>query len=235
MICIAICNERVVQRRTLRNLVCAWAKERGESVRLACYVSDEHFFEVWQKKMHFDILISEIKTNQTDGLVLARRIRQTDNELLLLFVVETEALAMQAYEVQAFACLMKPVVSVQFSECIDRAVQHIARNTALFTFTANGKCYRIPMQDIMYFEVQGHYVTLYTQQEAIRFPCAINRLEKMLPEAFLRIQRSIVVNIDWVHVACYGNVVLRNAAKTTLSIGRGWRNTTKAAIMNINK
>ena len=62
---------------------------------------------------------------------------------------------------------------------------------------ADGKIYRLPLQDILYLEAMGDYVRFHTDSGSITTHDTLKNLEKTLPEsAFLRIHRSHIAAID---------------------------------------
>ena len=57
----------------------------------------------------FDLIFLDIDLGGMDGMALARKIRETDSEVPILFLTNHKEYVFEGYEVQAFRYLLKPV------------------------------------------------------------------------------------------------------------------------------
>ena len=90
--------------------------------------------------------------------------------------------------------------------------------------TANRKKTQIAYDEIMYIESLSDYVLIYTSQETIRSKMKISHLAQDLPEHFLRIHRSFIVNSHRILSTTNNSIQLENVQ---LNIGRSYRNEIK--------
>lgn len=80
---------------------------------------------------------------------------------------------------------------------------------------------RIPYKEIIYIESLGDYLRIHHKdQEETDSKEKISSLEKRLPETFIRIHRSFIVNRDKVSAVSYEEVTLGNIK---LNIGRSYK------------
>jgi len=89
---------------------------------------------------------------------------------------------------------------------------------------ANGRILFLDQNEILWLEAEGNYVQIHTHQNQVMVRCGISILEKELASNFLRISRSIIVNLNYVREMqpwLRGNyrVVMSDGAQLTLTHG----------------
>jgi two-component system, LytTR family, response regulator len=107
----------------------------------------------------------------------------------LVFLSAPDQYAIRAFEINAIDYLLKPVT-------VDRFVQSLARAKARLR---TGKTSFIGVQDVDWIRAAENYVELHVAQANNLLHVTMNTLEKSPdPETFLRIHRSLIVNLHWV-------------------------------------
>jgi DNA-binding LytR/AlgR family response regulator len=87
--------------------------------------------------------------------------------------------------------------------------------------TSHRKSVKIPYSDISYIESYSDYVKICsTKNEAISSKIKISQIAKELPENFLRIHRSFIINTEKILSFDYHTVEID---KTSLNIGRTYK------------
>lgn len=94
---------------------------------------------------------------------------------------------------------------------------------------SNRKMTKIPMDEIVYIESLSDYIKVVTINDEIVSKEKISRLSERLPEMFLRIHRSFIVNTDRIKSVAFDKVVVNN---TELNIGRSYRTEVKEVLKN---
>lgn len=150
----------------------------------------------------FDILFLDIGMQPLNGLELARRLRARGDESKLVFITAHRQYAVDAYDVEAFHYLMKPVdlkkleiVLLKLCSILKAEYEHA------LTFCQGTLVRRIPFEQILYLEVMNRKIYLHKNEKSISFYGKLNELEPMLPDTFFRCHRSYIVNFD--HVKHY--------------------------------
>jgi len=85
---------------------------------------------------------------------------------------------------------------------------------------SNRKLTKIAYSDILYIESLSDYIKVHTESEDIISKEKISKIAERLPEAFIRIHRSFIINRDKVKQFSYDEVVV---ADIPLTIGRSYR------------
>ncbi len=145
----------------------------------------------------FDILFLDIAMQPIDGLELARRLRDRGDESKLVFITTHRQYAIDAYNVQAFHYLIKPVDLKKLEAVLLKlcSLLKVEYEHAL-TFCQGTLVRRIPFEQILYLEVMNRKIYLHKREEDIPFYGKLNDLEPMLPDTFFRCHRSYIINFN---------------------------------------
>lgn len=100
---------------------------------------------------------------------------------------------------------------------------------AFLEVISNRKKVKIPYEDILYIESLSDYVKINTPSEEIVSKEKISSLETRLPDLFLRIHRSFIVNKEKIKSFSYNEV---RVGETTLNIGRSYRSAVRTVLQN---
>jgi two-component system response regulator LytT len=89
---------------------------------------------------------------------------------------------------------------------------------------SNRKMTKIPYNEIIYIESLSDYIKVITINEEITSKDKISRLAEILPDVFLRIHRSFIINTDRIKEVSFDKVLVDDIK---LNIGRSYRNEVK--------
>jgi two-component system, LytTR family, response regulator LytT len=92
---------------------------------------------------------------------------------------------------------------------------------------SNRKIARIPYNEIVYIESLSDYIRVNTINEKIISKEKISNLASRLPDVFIRIHRSFIINKDKIKSISYDEVVVENVY---LNIGRSYRKVVKDSL-----
>ena len=150
----------------------------------------------------FDIVFLDIAMKPLNGLTLAKKLRARGDESKLIFITAHRQYAIDAYDVQAFHYLVKPVdmnkleaVLLQLCSSLKNEYKHaiaVRQGTSVI---------RVPFEQILYLEVINRKIYLHKKEESFPFYGKLDELEPALPDTFFRCHRSYIVNFD--HVQHY--------------------------------
>ena len=164
----------------------------------------------------------------------------------VIFVTAYDEFALRAFEVNAVDYLLKPFDEARLKRAVERAKREIGRQKPdgeieeklrrLLKEVRDEPRYlkRIPVksargttlvltEEIDWISSAGHYLELHAGDEKHLIREQLNRLEaKLDPEKFVRIHRSIIVNLDSIkslHPLFNGDhlVILKNGQEVSLS------------------
>lgn len=154
-----------------------------------------------------------------DGIETAKILRQRKNHSLLIFVTVLKEYVFNAFEVEAYDYLLKPLDSDHFERTMDRAVSTLAQRTDKSIVIQRGSsCDVVPLAQIMYCEVQGRKVYVHQSDgKIIDYYDNLENFERQMDSRFFRCHRSYLVNLDYVRGCDTGLVTLSLGAQIPVS------------------
>lgn len=198
---ICILEDDRTQTQRMMEYLTRYQQEHGEfSYVLETYSQAFDLLDAYRGDA--DLMFLDIRLPDQLGIETARRIREKDTRVMIVFVTNLAQYAIEGYSVQAFDYILKPVEYFAFSVKLDRALRALAARAdgpVLDIKTREGLLRRIPAGSILYIEVQTHDVFLHTGTEVIRQWGTLSRYEELLQGAhFARCSTSCLVNLKYV-------------------------------------
>lgn len=173
-----------------------------------------------------DFIFLDIQMPGMTGMDVAYQLRKTES--LIIFSTAYDQYAIQAFEVEALDYLIKPFTNKRFEEVLKRAKKMIELNQRkafsqrverLFksynqssspslteiVILNKGLEDRIPVTNIHYIESSSVYVIIHTKRKQYIYRAALEMLASQLPQEFIRIHRSYIINSTFVLKSRYLN------------------------------
>jgi two-component system, LytTR family, response regulator len=165
-----------------------------------------------------DLVLLDVQMPEMDGFGVLRDLG-ADGMPPVIFITAHDEYAIQAFEVNAVDYLLKPVTRERFQQALARVRERISaqgqdnghvrallqqlsappRFLARVALRAAGKISFVNVEDIMYVQAAENYVQLHLKSARHLLHVPIATLEASLdPETFLRIHRSMIVNVKHV-------------------------------------
>ncbi len=192
---IAICDDSCADRSYIRQMTESWARQYDHTLQVKEFGSAEQFLFDYEDQSDYDILLLDIEMGQMDGVTMAKKLRQHNDTVQIIFVTGYSDYIAEGYEVAALHYLMKPVGEEKLFAVLERAVQKISKNEKILHLQANAQTVHIPIYRIKYAEVMGNYVTIHAA-EPVTVKMTLGELEKELDSRFYRVSRSAIVNLQ---------------------------------------
>lgn len=123
---IGIIEDEAVHMQILNRYIKNWGVERKENIQIKEYDSAESFLFAWDDEKDFDILFIDIQMKKMDGIKMAKLIRESDNNIALVFTTGVAEYISEGYEVEALHYLIKPIKEEKVVQCLERAAKRKA-------------------------------------------------------------------------------------------------------------
>lgn len=149
----------------------------------------------------YDLVLMDINfKNDMDGLKAARKLRESDSSVTLIFVTSFEQFAVKGYEVEAFDFIVKPVSYIDFSLRLSRAIKHIGKEKLdVINVKTSGGIKIVSVKDIKYVEVISHNLVIHTGNGVIECGGSLREMEEILEKQyFVRCNNCYLVNLRYV-------------------------------------
>ena len=206
----AICDDNAADAQFVLQLLQSWAQSRNVELMTEQFSSAEQFLFRYADEKDFDLLLLDIEMGAMDGVTMAKRIRQDNEAVQIIFITGYSDYIAEGYEVSALHYLMKPVHSDKLFSVLDRALEKQKQNERFLNLEAYGELIRLPFYEIRYLDVHQNYVTIHAKQE-YTVKRSLAEFEKELDDRFFRVGRGLIVNLKYI----------RRVTKTELTLSDG--------------
>ncbi len=227
---IAICDDSDADRQYVLNMVNRWAEKTSQSVSINTFESAESFLFHYADENNYDILLLDIEMGAMDGVTMAKKLRQSNETVQIIFVTGYSDYIAEGYEVAALHYLMKPVKEEKLYSVLNRAAEKLSKNEKILSFEIGGEMIRLPIYQIRYAQVFGNYVTMAAQSE-LTVKMTLSELEKQLDDRFYRVGRSVIVNLTQIARVTKSEIKLSDG--TSIPLPRGAYDGVNRAIINM--
>lgn len=207
MLKFAICDDEPVMAQELTDYLTSYMSENPPAAYSAVnFISGRALLE----SGGFDVIFLDIRMEQPDGMETARLLRRRGERGLLIFVTALKERVFDAFQVEAFDYLVKPLNEAAFRRTMDRALRALEQRAAKDIVIQRGAgCEVVPLSDIVYCEVLGRKIYIHKQDGAvIDYYDRLENLERRMDGRFFKCHRSYLVNLDYVRGCQSGRVIL---------------------------
>jgi DNA-binding LytR/AlgR family response regulator len=198
MIHIAIVDDEIQSVSLLTDYVHRYETEHGEadgSFQISPFQDGEEILADFEPK--YDIILLDVQMDHLDGFSTAKRIRQLDGDVILIFITNLSQYAIRGYEVEALSYLLKPVPYFAFSQELKRSLERLHRREKQY-LTIPGKhgLVRLDVTRIRYIESVKHRVILHTTDADHSIVATMKDMEtKLQGQGFFRSNSCYLVNL----------------------------------------
>ena len=199
-----------------------------------------------------DLLFLDVQMPGLDGFDVIEALGPSARAAVI-FVTAYDEYALRAFEVHAVDYLLKPFDRARLRQAVARAralrvnaadvgrrllalVADVTAHRSLerLIVKSRGRVYFVRADEIDWIEAAGHYLVLHVAREQHVIRESITALEQRLdPDRFVRIHRSIIVNIDRVKALAptfHGEYELELRDGTRLASARGYSDRLQALV-----
>ena len=213
----AICDDLDADRKYVFNMVNEWASIAGHVIHTDTFVSAENFLFHYAEESDYDILLLDIEMGAMDGIEMAKKIRQENGSVQIIFITGFPDYISEGYEVAALHYLMKPVKQDKLFEVLNRAVDARKKIEKTVLLPVDGEILRLPIDQIQYVEAFSHTVSIVTEKNMFQVKKPISEIGKLLGEGFVRCHRSYLVGLKYISRLSKTEVILDNGKILPLS------------------
>lgn len=225
------------------------ANYTGIQIVAECTNGKQALEQILQQKP--DIIFLDIQMPVLNGLEILQQL-PTAYHPAIIFVTAYDTYALQAFENDAIDYLLKPFTDNRFDKAFQKALkicksqqlneslheanfterlkkalqQFHQESTNTISIKDGAKFYILPLQDVMYVEAAGDYLSVFTTEKKYLHKETLGNLENTLPEHFVRIHKSYIVNTTFIkelHSQFNGDYTVLLKGGQQLKLSRNYR------------
>ena len=215
---VAIVDDSTTDAEFVQGILSGWADLRQANIQAEVFPSAESFLFRYAEDKDWDILLLDIEMGALDGVTMAKRVRQDNEAVQIVFITGYSDYITEGYEVAALHYLMKPVNREKLLTVLDRAMEKRKQEKRCLNLEAYGEMVRIPFYEIRYLDVHQNYVTVHARAD-YTVKRTLGDFEKELDDRFCRVGRGMILNLKYIQRVT--KIEVRLSDGTVLPLPRG--------------
>lgn len=193
---IAIADDSTTDIELFLDLVKKYGESHHRTIDADTFCGGEELLENFQKGK-FSAIFLDIYMNGISGVETARKIRETDKDVRLIFTTTSEEYFAEGFEVEATHYLLKPLDDRKVEEVMKRLHSFFEDEEIMLTLPNGCKEIQVPKNKILYIETMRNGIVICCENNQIPVRCSISMAMEMLPSSnFLRCHRYSIVCLD---------------------------------------
>ena len=229
MIKTAICDDEKI----VLDEICSKVQNAFSEINCAAEIFKTHNpFDLVEhiKNSTTDVLFLDIDMPSLSGMDIAQFLIDSNAEILLVFVTSHDTLVYQSFRYHPFGFIRKSHFDEEIGAVVKSIADELQKRNEHFSFKTNEGFFKVPFEDIIYFESESNYINLHCTDNQYRFRGTITSLENELKaKGFIRTHKGFLVNQQ--HIFAIKGDDIELSSKELLPIGRTNRESVKKAIL----
>ncbi|WP_461205959.1 LytR/AlgR family response regulator transcription factor [Clostridium sp. DL1XJH146] len=201
MINIAICDDDKDELEKISDYVSKNFKDLDIEFKITLFTEGEDLIEeINLSKEVYDIIFLDIYMQFSNGIDIARKIREFDKACKIIFITSSKEYAIDSYDVKAFYYILKPINEEKLKNVVKEVIETLSNdNKSIFIKNKKGN-YRVIYKDILYLESKARVVNIHMKSgEIINFYSILDEfIENLKDERFVKCHKSFFVNMDYI-------------------------------------
>ncbi len=203
---VVIVEDDAASKQRLEACLRQYEAECGTQFSIQWYENGFDFLEKWHQDA--EIVFMDVDMPGMNGIETARRMRESDPNVVLIFVTNLAQYAIEGYSVDAMDYVLKPVEYFAFKLKIKKALRSVASSVEIIIpLACEGQMHYLKSSEILYIEVEKHLLTYYTIRGTFVCEGSLKSVEESLTGTdFYRCNYCYLVNLQYVSSVGAANV-----------------------------
>ena len=224
MLNIAVCDDDIKFTGKMETLLLAISEKEHIVMEIDVFLDGRELVDsVIDNKKCYDLIFMDVEMKM-NGITTAKVIRMKDDNVLLIYVTSHTSYAMEAYEVQPFQFMEKPIRYKKLYQYFLKAYSKIVSDPSYYIFKYEKHTYRILIPDIMYFLSKKRVVYIYLNDgTSYKYYDKLNNIEVRMKKGkvdFWRIHQSCLVSSKYIYRMSKDVVELKSGKILSISEDR---------------
>lgn len=201
---IAVCDDEPYFRQCECEFLEDYMKKTGTEFSVDLFCSGEEMMALGIELAKYQVIFLDINMLKVDGITVARKIREVNREVYIVFVTAYVKYTLEGYKVDAIRYLLKnnKNFSESMEECMNAIMEKMNYRIVKKAFDFNQGRKEISIDRILYIESKLHKLEFHVMEEKMNIYtlyATLNEVEEMLTESkFIRIHQSYLVNMAYI-------------------------------------
>lgn len=215
---IAVCDDDKKVREQMSSMI----KRQAPDFDICQYATGENMISAG---IDHDIYFLDIEMGDISGIELAKKIRSeqgnSGKRSIIIFVTAFREYMEDAFDVNAFHYLVKPIKEKKFAEVFQRAVKEVVtgdERREKYIIVKDGESKRkLLLREIQYIESSDRKVVFHMDNGLTETYARMYDLENELGDLFFRTHRCYIVNLEKVAAYSANSIQVLNGDSVMLA------------------
>lgn len=216
---IGICDDETGTCSELEKMIEAFAKENSIALRTIIWYTGEALCSFLREGNKVDLLFLDIRLTGQSGIDVGNFIRNCldDMKTAIVFISQRSQYAMQLFKMQPIDFLIKPINQEKIAGVLNlwNRLNHSAEKS--LEIKTGKRFFRIPYDDILYLCSNNKIINVIMQERNEDFYGKLKSLCSVLPDNFVTIHQSYIINMDYIEECSYEKVKMMNGDLLNIS------------------
>lgn len=227
MINIGICDDEQASCSKIEEYLLEIEQVFGITIEIKIWYSGAELCRYLKNKNYLDMIFLDIELVEGNGIEIGKFVRNDLNDYctMIVYISHEPNYAMQLFQIQPMDFLIKPIKKEYIISVMSRYIKQNCNSTLKFEFKKGHKYYKIQYDEILYFQSMNRKIIIHTQKGEVEFYGKLKEVQKVVPQIFIQIHKSYVINRNYVCEYRQKNVRLQNGE--VISISKPYQNIVK--------
>ncbi|MFI3211145.1 MAG: LytTR family DNA-binding domain-containing protein [Peptostreptococcaceae bacterium] len=195
-IIIGICEDNIIHKNLLNTYIISFFSILNSNYKVLEFSSGEELLSNYPNNL--DLLFLDIQMSDLNGMDTARKIREFDNNVEIIFTTSLLDYVCEGYEVNAYRYMLKPIEYSIFEANIKKCIETIEKKRDDYlTINDKSKLIKVKLDDILYIETSSkRELIIHTIDRHETIKISMRKIEKLLNQNFFRCHNSFIVNLE---------------------------------------
>ncbi len=193
---IALCEDNKQDVLLFKNFCELYCRNNQKQIEIAHFPSGEDFLEEFRAEK-YDAIFLDIYMNKLTGIETARKIREVDEDVKIIFTTTSSEHYGDGFAVEATHYLIKPLTEEKIEQAMHRLRNLFKENEVMLSLSSGTKIVEIPQSSIICIETIRNGIEVHCKNEVFAVRTSLsNAIEQLTDSCFLQSHRFSVINLN---------------------------------------
>lgn len=192
---VVVCDDEIVQQKLMQALLQKFFEENDILAEVKFYSSGQEYLKEKKSEiLNTDIFLLDIFMPELNGIDIGKELKNIGAKGKIIFITAGNDFITEAFEIQAFSYIQKPVVYEKFSKVMSSVIKSFEK-TRYMDIVVDREKQRIYLDDVDYVETLGRRLVIYRQDKGVETYLSVkNFMDEYGEDDFLQISRYVAVS-----------------------------------------
>lgn len=209
---IAICDDETCTCHELEQMLRESSLMSNPGLEIDVFYSGENLIAYLKNGVQYDFVILDIELVQLNGVDVGKYIREINHDFhtQIIFISSKDSYAMRLFAVSPLDFLIKPVSPEALMTVIKRGIAVLVDSGVFFVCKCGKEHIVLNCNEILYLTSDKRVINVVCKDGIVRYYGKLSQETEKLPDCFLQIHSSYIINLNAVRKSGKDYVLMNN-------------------------